>query len=553
MNQPVGHDVGTVDGFVLHELVGVGTTSWVFKARDTLGDRDVAVKVLKDRSKDRAEFAQEYAAMASLGSDHIVTTYQPTATSRGYLAIVMEYLPQPLEVGGAPELAAGRFTEVGHAIGSALMTAQEKGLLHLDVKPTNIRLASDGRIKLIDFGASSTAVESLLRSCTPAFAAPEVLSPHENQKRQEQVSHSADVWSLGVTLLTVLTGDRPFGASEAPGFLRRVQGETPANVSAAISRLLPAGLESFVRDRMLAKEPSNRPAAAEVLERFTHAKEANIFGTAAGSHRDAGPVRAGDEPDLPEDLAVHDDPDRAIKVRGWMVAVAAVAAIALFFAIAALPGDDGDSRAAPTPVPELPAVGDVTLQRLSPVTAADISLIRLDGAVRIEFNSSNPTGTRYEFRVDGRAPTEPIVSSGEAAVIPHVGDGEAPCITVTVVGPEGQPVLPKTAGGCVDRADAGQLLVEAVPERCDRGACTVRVRLTNALPGSPVAVRVLDPSGLDPNEIFGNAYEAQAMSSVEGQIEWEFRPGADAPAGMYRVEVEVVDTGKVAQDFFDVS
>lgn len=251
----------------LHGLrwLGGGGFSNVYSAHQERFDRAVAVKILDIRRLDDAtkrRFERECAAMGRL-SDHpnVVTLYDAGIAPDGRPYLVSELCPggslaDRLE--GGQSFSVDDVVTIGMEIADALTAAHDAGMVHRDVKPANILFTSRGRAALADFGLSVRPDVDLSRgldALSPVHAAPET---HE----RGESGPKADVYSLGSTLHTLLSGAPPFPIGPGEGALQhahRVLTEDPP----AIRR---ADLPDFLRDllsRMLSKEPDERPTAAE--------------------------------------------------------------------------------------------------------------------------------------------------------------------------------------------------------------------------------------------------------------------------------------------------
>jgi hypothetical protein len=178
--------------------------------------------------------------------------------------LVMEYLPAHSLAGLLAErggLGPDEAARIGGRVASALAAAHAAGIVHRDVKPSNVLIGHDGRVKLTDFGISRAAGDGTLTDSgmitgTPAYLAPEVA-------RGEQPSPASDVFSLGATLYAAIEGQSPHGVSDNSfGLLYR----------AAAGRIEPprrSGALTGVLMGLLASDPAQRPTAAEAVELLT--------------------------------------------------------------------------------------------------------------------------------------------------------------------------------------------------------------------------------------------------------------------------------------------
>jgi eukaryotic-like serine/threonine-protein kinase len=239
--------------YELEELVGTGGMSSVFKARDRLLERRVALKVLHEHYTDDEEyverFRREARVVAQLSHPNIVTVID-RGEDEGRQFIVFELiegrtLKELLEEEG--RLPVGPALEIALQVARGLAFAHEHGLVHRDVKPQNVILNGDGRAKVTDFGiARSRDVQGVTQTGmvlgTSNYVAPE-------QAQGGKVDRATDVYSLGVVLFELLTGEVPFpGESFVAVAMRHVnepapsvlelRPEVPARVADAVARAL---------------------------------------------------------------------------------------------------------------------------------------------------------------------------------------------------------------------------------------------------------------------------------------------------------------------------
>jgi serine/threonine protein kinase len=210
------------------KCLGRGGMGVVYKARQKTLNRLVALKLLApERSEDAkfaARFEKEAQALAALNHPHIVTIHD-FGQAGGYFYLLMEYVDG---VNLRQAMQAGRFTPeqalaIVPPVCEALQYAHEHGIVHRDIKPENLLLDKTGRVKIADFGIakmigtmSENGGESLSQPFgTPAYAAP------EQRSDTSHVDHRADIYSLGVILYELLTGELPNEKLEPPS--KRVQ------------------------------------------------------------------------------------------------------------------------------------------------------------------------------------------------------------------------------------------------------------------------------------------------------------------------------------------
>ena len=235
--------------------------SSVYRAHDTLLERDVAIKVLHEQYSEDEEhaerFLREARAVAQLSHPNIVTVID-RGEQDGRQFIVFEFvdgetLKHVVERGGA--LPVRRAIELGLEVGRALAFAHQHGLVHRDVKPQNVLLNGDGRAKVTDFGivrsldaVGHTTTGTVLG--TSHYIAPE-------QARGEPVNVQTDVYSFGVVLFELLAGEVPYGGESFLAVaLRHVNDPVPSLLERRPD--CPLRLASLV-EQCMAKEAADRP------------------------------------------------------------------------------------------------------------------------------------------------------------------------------------------------------------------------------------------------------------------------------------------------------
>src|SRR5579862_5676599 len=256
MHAPKGLMVGEViaDRYELEQLVHHGGMSTVYRGYDRLLERNVALKVLHPHSGDDPEyierFRREARAVAQLSHPHIVTVID-RGSAEGHQFIVFEYvegenLKQLIERTGP--LPVDRAVEIGIEIADALSFAHAHDLVHRDVKPQNVLIDSTGSAKVTDFGiARSLDVERGVTQTGTVLGTSNYLSPEQAEGRP--VTPASDIYSLGVVLYEMLTGEVPFRGdnlvvvamkhvTETPPSLRLHRPDLPPRLARAVERAL---------------------------------------------------------------------------------------------------------------------------------------------------------------------------------------------------------------------------------------------------------------------------------------------------------------------------
>ena len=264
-------EIGNVLGnrYRLIELLGQGGMATIYRARDSQLERDVAVKVLRTeygRDPDfSSRFRQEAQAAAALNHPNVVAVYDYGQDEAGPY-IVMELVDGEdlasviRRTGALPPRQAAR---ISAEIARALAAAHARGFVHRDVKPGNVLVARDGRVKVADFGIARAVAEAQMTLPGTTLGSVHYFSPE--QARGEQATTSSDIYALGIVLFELLTGRRPWeGDSAASIAMARLSGPVPS--PAGVRSGVPPALDAIVQ-RALARDPSGRfPTAAAMAD-----------------------------------------------------------------------------------------------------------------------------------------------------------------------------------------------------------------------------------------------------------------------------------------------
>lgn len=264
--------------YAVIERVGVGGMAEVYRARDELLGREVAVKVLSERHSSDSSFVERFKreaqAAANLNHPNIVSLYDYGSDGATNF-IVMEFIDGKslgeLIAREAP-LLPERAAEIASDVAKALERAHNAGLVHRDIKPNNIMLTSTGQTKVTDFGivrALGGETEQQMTQTGMVIGTAAYLSPEQAQGNP--VDARSDVYSLGCVLHEMLTGKPPFAGDTPLAVAYKHVREAPDPPSAT-NPDVPADLDAITM-KSLAKNPENRYSSAtemrEDLERFT--------------------------------------------------------------------------------------------------------------------------------------------------------------------------------------------------------------------------------------------------------------------------------------------
>ncbi|HEV3475123.1 MAG TPA: Stk1 family PASTA domain-containing Ser/Thr kinase [Actinomycetota bacterium] len=327
MNQPKKRVLA--GRYQLEAPLGQGGMAKVFRATDTVLNRQVAVKVLSPQfASDEAfvaRFRREAQAAAGLNHPNIVSVFDTGSQGEVHF-IVMEYvegrtLRDVIHQEGP--LLPERAVEIAAAVALALAAAHEAGLVHRDVKPGNVMLTKDGEVKVMDFGIARTSTGDTLTQTATVLGTASYLSPEQAQS--QPVDPRSDIYSLGCVLYEMLTGQPPFTGESPVSIAYKHVRETPVPPGRKNADV-PQSIDSVVM-KCLAKNPANRYETADELrqdlERLSH-----------GMAPLAPPVLAGD----PTEVVTAGEGTRVMtgpippdegQGRRWLPIVAVVGVLAL--------------------------------------------------------------------------------------------------------------------------------------------------------------------------------------------------------------------------------
>src|ERR1700687_1346467 len=252
----------------------------VYRATDMKLGRDVALKILPpDVACDPerlARFQREARVVAALNHPNVVTLYS-VEESDGVHFLTMELIEgQPLDrLIPADGLPVERIVEIAGALAEALAAAHEKGIIHRDLKPANVMIATEGRVKVLDFGLAkdvgaetsdgATQTSAGLTHAGIVMGTPAYMSPEQVSGRT--LDHRSDIFSLGVVLHEMATGRRPFEGGSSAELISSILRDTPPPVN-ELRPELPADLARVIR-RCLEKDPRYRlQTARDVSNEF---------------------------------------------------------------------------------------------------------------------------------------------------------------------------------------------------------------------------------------------------------------------------------------------
>lgn len=414
-------EIGRLGSYRVLELIGEGGMGKVFLAEDQRLRRRVALKVMSQRiaasKNSRERFVREARAQAAVHHDNVATIFEvDDQGTTPFLAMELlkgQSLEQILRKGYKFNIK--QIVVLGRQIARGLGAAHKQGIVHRDIKPANIWIeAEKGRPKILDFGlaAMSGPVDTLSRRGavvgTPGYLSPE-------QACDEPVDDRSDLYSLGIVLYEMCSGEMPFRYSNVAMMLIAISAHSPRSLSEFVEHV-PQDFSDLV-DRLLSKEPKDRPSSAAAL--VDELK--SLVGDSSGAETVAPDKESGG---LPFEIDFHDDtptrPSRAAAKRrsntpfiaGLVGLLLLVAAVGFFVFNAPSPNSDPKPDvvvAKKTPAAAKPIV--VTPAMLAPLkieaVALEESRILVGQPGLIRFRLVNTAGNRQE---------DPAVLAGNATI-----------------------------------------------------------------------------------------------------------------------------------------
>ena len=318
--------------------IGRGGMGAVWLGRDIVLGRDVALKrigLLPGAASPDLERAEREARLAArLNHPHVVAVYDLVAEGDGHW-LVMEYVEgvtlAALVAQDGPlstDEAAGLLRQAA----DALAAAHQAGIVHRDVKPSNMLVTAEGDVKITDFGiaraeADASLTQTGLVTGSPAYLAPEVASGASATDR-------SDVWSLGATLFHALAGHPPYDVGDnLMGALYRIVHEEPP-------RLADAGWVTPVLEHTMARDPADRWPMAQVRDFLAQGKEARVHPVPSDGVPDDGTRLLSPMPAVPPAVPAVPPPRRRRSPWPWLAAGVGLLAL-LAIGYAALTGGGG--------------------------------------------------------------------------------------------------------------------------------------------------------------------------------------------------------------------
>ncbi|MEK6211302.1 MAG: serine/threonine-protein kinase [Pseudomonadota bacterium] len=310
--------IATLGRYEILAELGQGAMGVVYKARDPMLDRVVAIKTVsltlpKDELAEyEARFYQEAKAAGGLSHRNIVTIYDIGRSERiAYMA--MEFLEgdelRKLLQARAP-IPLSRALDIGAQVAEGLQYAHERQIIHRDIKPANIMVLHDGLVKITDFGIARMRNNEVKTMTGMILGSPKYMSPE--QVSGKRADTRSDIFSLGVVIYEMLTGTSPFVADNIHGVMYQTMNFNPP-APKTLNPDLPEVL-NFIVAKALAKNLDDRYQKAKDLAHDLREAMATLTGASAASEVAAGPVEGGPFV-LPESRLTRQQ-DRAARILG---------------------------------------------------------------------------------------------------------------------------------------------------------------------------------------------------------------------------------------------
>jgi serine/threonine protein kinase len=260
-----------ISHYRITEKLGSGGMGVVYKAEDTKLHRPVALKFLPasfcSDEEAKKRFIHEAQAASSLQHNNICNIHDIQETSEGQLFIIMDcYEGESLKdkIARRP-LNPEEAVEISLQIANGLKTAHNKAIVHRDIKPANIFITTDGIVKILDFGLAKSKSQTQLTQLGSTLGTVDYMSPE--QATGSTVDKRTDIWSLGVVLYEMVTGQRPFAGEYEQAVIYSILNNEPK-----VDAKIDAGLQHII-NKALAKNPDDRyKSTGEIIEELNKIK-----------------------------------------------------------------------------------------------------------------------------------------------------------------------------------------------------------------------------------------------------------------------------------------
>jgi serine/threonine protein kinase len=275
----------TISHYKILEKLGGGGMGVVYKAEDTKLDRMVALKflppMLTGDPEAKKRFIQEAKAASALQHHNVATIHEIDETDDGQMFICMDfYAGEALnkKIGKSP-VEIEEAINIAIQIARGLDKAHKKGIVHRDIKPGNIMLTEDGVVKIVDFGLAKLAGQTKLTKEGSTLGTAAYMSPE--QARGDEVDHRTDIWSLGVVLYEMITGQLPFKGDYEQAVIYSILNEEPEPMY-KIRSDVPKNLEQIVNKALIKKPDTRYKEITIMMEGLSRLKEEMESDTSKG-------------------------------------------------------------------------------------------------------------------------------------------------------------------------------------------------------------------------------------------------------------------------------
>lgn len=270
----------TISHYKILEKLGEGGMGVVYKAHDLKLDRDVAIKFLSashtPTELDKTRFIHEARAASALEHQNICTIHEIDETPDGQLFLVMPCyegtsLNEKIEKG---PLSISEAIDIAIQIADGLQAANEKGIVHRDIKSSNIFITSKGQVKVMDFGLARSAGMTRVTKTGMTIGTVPYMSPEQAQG--EKIDHRTDIWSLGVILYELITGRLPFRSEYSEAIVYSILNEEPEPVT-GIRSGVPMDLERIIQKCLNKATDERYQTARDIIADLRHVQRKAQF------------------------------------------------------------------------------------------------------------------------------------------------------------------------------------------------------------------------------------------------------------------------------------
>jgi cytoskeletal protein RodZ len=454
--------------YQLSSRVAIGGMGEVWQATDLVIGRTVAIKILKDEYLGDPGFLERFRAEArhaALVNHEGIANVFDYGEEEGSAYLVMELVPgEALSAILERErvLSTDRVLDIVAQTANALSAAHAAGLVHRDIKPGNLLITPDGRVKITDFGIARIADQVPLTATGQVMGTVQYLSPEQASGRS--ASPTTDIYSLGIVAYESLAGRRPFTGESQVAIAMAQINETPPE--------LPVTISEPVRNLVyacIAKNPADRPASAAHLARAAQALRrgdvsaaavavpgilgAGSLAATAGANygQNAATTRLLTASEMEQTTSTAQVPEQEQKRSPWMwpliitVAVLALVLVAVIIALVANPSDEEEPAKSPTASASASPTPSATPSPTPSPTVAPIVVNEDDFLGLTEAQASDKLtglGLRMETRVGDAAENNGDVGKSYA-VSPTGTVSPNQLIAVTFYGPVAVPTAPQ--------------------------------------------------------------------------------------------------------------